>query len=108
MQVCLISSCHIKPCSNGKLQEDVLALMKCSGNLGKGGGGGVVGERRSVEQIQSLTLEVRTRVNIDLNLHVATLTLFYANMTPTGLYAVIKIMNPIAACLCSCYCNRHL
>ena len=73
-----------KALSKWKITGRCLASMKCSGK------GGVVGERRSVEQIQSLTLEVRTRVNIDLNLHVATLTLFYANMTPTGLYAVIK------------------
>lgn len=86
MQVCLISLCHIKPCTkfNGKLQEEVFASMKCSGK------GGVAGERTSVQQIQSLTLQETTTVNIDLNLHVATLTLFYANMTPTGLYAVIK------------------
>ena len=52
-------------------------VLKCSGEWR--GGGGWRGKRRSDEQIQSSTLEIRTTgVNIDLNLHVVALTLFYA------------------------------
>ena len=55
-------------------------VLKCSGEWRGGeGGGGWRGTRRSDEQIQSSTLEIRTTgVNIDLNLHVVALTLFYA------------------------------